>query len=339
MRRAGVFALLVVAVGCSRGPSVPVTMCDKEAEVESYECLVAEAESVSDRVGIESAEKHVREWFADSPHLAAAWCHSVMHELGHYWVDKHGDVGSVFSVPYSCAGGVLHGSFTAWAERGGDLTVLREHCGSLSEKNPAVLVWDCWHGLGHAIGVLIDDPRKAGERCAGVKEKWQEACVSGVYSAVGSRMADGDHHEEGHTPLSKDPSWCQGTSGVAYSLCWERQGILSARDVSFVCPSGGLSARQCAYGLGRGQGQVLLEGGRWDRGWIEKANNVCLSSAVPSRCFDGVVYEAVLHGEGRAQEEVCVLLSTDLGPCLLESGNRRSFEIQETTNWVIEPLR
>lgn len=336
MRRAAALALLTLTLGCTREPSSPGTSCDKDTSNTSYECLVQESKAISDRDGIKVAEQHVREWFHDQPSLAAAWCHAVMHELGHHWVNTNREVESVFDIPYSCAGGVLHGSFTAWAEIDGEIASLGSLCGSLAADNPPVMVWDCWHGVGHAVGVSIEDPSRASEGCPGIPGKWRESCMSGVYSAVGSRMGVAEHHGGAHKPLSPDPSWCKNTVGLAYSLCWERQGILSTRDSSFKCPAAGLGAGQCAYGVGRGQGQVLLPDGRWDRGWIERANNACSSSPVPSRCFDGVVYETVLHGEGRAIEDVCLLLEGDLGQCLLESGSRRSFEIQKPTQWILE---
>ena len=326
--------LILTTVGCSGGEKHETSACEKTADKTSYECVVGEAKLKADKDGLAAGDAYVRAWLKKEPHLAAGWCHSIMHELGHYWVGGGGEVGDVFDAPYSCAGGLLHGSYTAWAEQSDDLTPLSLLCDGLSDSNEAVMLWDCWHGLGHAIGAVAPDTDDLAIECRELDAVWQESCASGVFSAVGERMTIGSDHGGMHNPLERDPEWCQKTTGAYYGLCWERQGVMSVRDQSFTCPEGGLGAAQCSYGQGRGQGQVLKEGGLWDRDWLSQTNNYCKQTAMPDRCFDGVVYETVLHGEGRASEDVCLLLEGDLGSCLRESGRRRSFEIQNPAEWV-----
>ena len=334
MRKLLTAVLILTALGCSDAGTQESSACDKTVERTSYECVVGEAKTLADKEVLSAGEAHIRSWLKGEPHLAAAWCHSMMHELGHHWVDRGGEVQDVFDAPYSCAGGLLHGSYTAWAETRDDITELSLLCEELDDSNEVVMLWDCWHGLGHAIGAEVSDTNDLDMGCRGIDDVWQEACVSGVFSAVGERMTSGSDHGGMHNPLESDPEWCQKTTGSYYGLCWERQGIMSVRDQSFLCPAGGLGAVQCSYGQGRGQGQVLKEGGLWDRDWLSQTNSYCRQTVMPDRCFDGVVYETVLHGEGRANEDVCLFLESDLGACMRESGRRRSFEIQDPTEWI-----
>lgn len=337
MRRYALALALVVASSCasSETEKAAESKCTSSTENTSYECIASEALVLAQTDGLRSAESHLRAWLSDKPHLAAAWCHSLMHDLGHWWIEQGRDATDIFESPYSCAGGLLHGAWSALGQTGGDIDELYRACSSLSRENPDVMVWDCWHGVGHAEGAALDDVGFIETTCKGVPPVWFEACVSGVYSAVGGRMVDGSDHGGLHSPLERDTDWCNGTAGIFYSSCWERQGIMSVRAPEFGCPDSGLGGRQCAYGQGRGQGQILNEGGVWDRDWISNTNNSCRSSVFPDRCFDGVVYETVLHGEGRAAEDVCVLLDVNLGQCLRESGSRRSFELQKPTEWSI----
>lgn len=297
-----------------------------------YVCLVAKAREELTSNGLLAADNLLTEWATKHTRDAVTWCHGVAHDIGSQFTADGGEPERIFEVPYSCGGGLLHGAFSSWAAKGGDMGRLLAICARVLNKEPALL-WDCEHGVGHAVGANAVGARDAFLWCDSNLPR--DACYSGAASAIAGRMTSGeDHHVEAGL-LTADSRWCSGLSQGAARACWERTGILSQKSPTFSCKDAAPWGADCAYGVGRAQGISLGIGLTWSPEWVDDARAVCAKLTLASDCARGVAYETVLHGYASGMPSVCPLLPDWVNECHKEELIRRAFETQVAVTWEL----
>jgi len=312
----------------STSPSTAYTCSDGNP----YVCLVTKAREELTSNGLLAADNLLAEWATTHTRDAVTWCHGVAHDIGSQFTADGGEPEKIFEVPYSCGGGLLHGGFSSWTAKGGDMERLLAICGRVLNKEP-VLLWDCEHGVGHAAGANAVGASDAFLWCDANLPR--DACYSGAASAIAGRMIDGeDHHVEAGL-LTADPRWCSGLSQGAARACWERTGILSQKSPTFSCKDASLWGADCAYGVGRAQGISLGAGLTWSPEWVDETRAACAKLTLASDCARGVAYETVLHGYASGMPSVCPLMSDWVTECRKEELIRRAFETPVAVTWEL----
>lgn len=320
-----------------RAPSEATTRCGGSLAAR-FDCHRQRYERLVWDAGAPAALAALQDDF-ETNEAVKAYCHQLVHAIGRAAGERYGDVPATFRQgDHFCGGGYYHGAMEAAVLRLGVGLAPAEAdalCASVrDERAQGLYHYDCAHGLGHGILIVLDHELFAALAvCDALADAWERApCHGGVF--MENLMAEQHPGHVSRYLRADDPLYpCTAVAAQYKAQCFPIQTshALQVHGDDFaatfpLCAHIEAEFRPgCYEGLGGFAAIVSMQTYLTDVGQVEAASLRCALGpdfAARSSCVAGAVMTFLDYGDNARATAFCETLDADLAATCLQTRER-----------------